>query len=108
MNTRIAVEPARAQRGYGLFLAGHDEANNLVYVTGVVLQTTLLKDQPAYHTPAPVTLWDEEAQMLMDSLWQAGLRPSSGEGNTAHMTAKDAHLDDLRRVLFFHLGITKS
>ena len=42
----------------------------------------------------------EEAAQLMDELWNNGVRPSNGAGSNATMAAKDAHLEDLRRLVF--------
>lgn len=48
----------------------------------------------------------QEAQVLIDDLWQAGLRPSeSGEGNSRLIVAKDAHITDLRAIVYKQLGI---
>lgn len=41
-----------------------------------------------------------EAQELMDALWSAGVRPSSGEGNTGQLGATERHLEDMRRLVF--------
>lgn len=40
------------------------------------------------------------AQNLMDALWAAGLRPNSGEGMDAQVTAIKAHLADMRTLVF--------
>lgn len=39
------------------------------------------------------------AQELMDSLWQAGLRPSEGTGSAGALKATQDHLKDLRDQL---------
>ena len=47
-----------------------------------------------------VNFTPEEAAHLMDELWNAGVRPSNGAGSNATLDAKDAHLEDLRRLVF--------
>ncbi len=42
----------------------------------------------------------ETAQSLMDVLWESGVKPSGGEGHTAHIRALNAHLEDMRRLVF--------
>lgn len=42
----------------------------------------------------------EEAQMFMDSLWAAGLRPTEGTGSAGAMAAVQAHLKDMRALVF--------
>lgn len=41
-----------------------------------------------------------DAQDLMDQLWQIGLRPSEGTGSAGAMAATQAHLQDMRRLVF--------
>ena len=41
-----------------------------------------------------------EAQALMDSLWDCGLRPTEGSGSAGAFTAQGAHLSDLRKLVF--------
>jgi hypothetical protein len=40
------------------------------------------------------------AQELMDSLWEAGLRPTEGTGSAGAMAAVQEHLKDMRRLVF--------
>ena len=48
-------------------------------------------------------------QELMDSLWDTGIRPSSDRviDNSPILDAKDAHLSDLRKIVFHELGVDK-
>ena len=43
---------------------------------------------------------NSDAQSLMDQLWQCGLRPTEGTGSAGAMAATQAHLADLRRLVF--------
>ena len=47
----------------------------------------------------------EQAQVLMDDLWNAGVRPTEGSGSAGAMRAAQDHIKDLRRVAFKALGI---
>jgi len=42
----------------------------------------------------------EEAQQLMDDLWQCGLRPSEGTGSAGALVATQKHLEDMRKLVF--------
>jgi hypothetical protein len=42
----------------------------------------------------------ENAQALMDELWNCGLRPSEGTGSAGALAATQKHLDDMRRLVF--------
>jgi hypothetical protein len=42
----------------------------------------------------------EEAQQFMDELWRCGLRPTEGAGSAGAMAAVQAHLSDMRKLVF--------
>jgi len=42
----------------------------------------------------------QEAQNLMDELWQCGLRPSEGTGSAGSLRATERHLEDMRKLVF--------
>lgn len=52
-----------------------------------------------------LTLRVEQAQVLMDDLWNAGIRPTEGAGSAGAMRAAERHIQDLRAVAFKALGI---
>lgn len=47
----------------------------------------------------------EEAQRLMDALWDAGLRPSEGSGSAGALLATQNHLNDMRALVFKAQGL---
>ena len=42
----------------------------------------------------------QQAQQLMDELWQCGLRPTEGTGSAGSLAATERHLEDLRKLVF--------
>ncbi len=46
------------------------------------------------------------AQKLIDSLWDCGLRPSEGSGSAGAMLAVQEHLKDMKKIAFNRLKIT--
>ena len=40
------------------------------------------------------------AQMLLQALWDEGLRPNQGEGSAGHVKALQDHLADMRKLAF--------
>jgi hypothetical protein len=42
----------------------------------------------------------EDAQLLMNSLWDCGLRPLQAAGSTGQLDAVKYHLEDMRRIVF--------
>jgi hypothetical protein len=49
----------------------------------------------------------QQAQQLMDELWQCGLRPTEGAGSAGSLRATEMHLDDMRVIAFKKLNIDK-
>ena len=47
----------------------------------------------------------EEAQAMMDNLWECGLRPSEGSGSAGSLRATENHLNDMRKIAFKSLKI---
>ncbi len=46
------------------------------------------------------SLQPEEAQELMDNLWELGFRPSEGTGSAGALAATQRHLEDMRKLVF--------
>ena len=66
-----------------------------------IMQEPKFTEHPDYQVTRPaMTLTNTEAQQLMDSLWDAGLRPSEGSGSAGAMLAVQEHLKDMRRLVF--------
>lgn len=52
-----------------------------------------------------LTLTNEEAQELVDHLWNCGVQASQGAGTAGAMTATKSHLEDMRKIAFHKLNI---
>jgi hypothetical protein len=46
------------------------------------------------------------AQVLMDDLWNGGIRPTEGSGSAGSLRATEGHLADLRALLFHKMGVS--
>ena len=46
------------------------------------------------------TIDDQQAQSLMNSLWECGIRPVQGAGSAGQLTAVQYHLEDMRKLVF--------
>lgn len=42
----------------------------------------------------------DQAQQIMDNLWDCGIRPSEGTGSAGAMAAVQRHLEDMRTLVF--------
>lgn len=47
-----------------------------------------------------VRLDQDEAQQLMDALWEAGLRPVGAAGSAGQLSAVESHLADMQKIVF--------
>lgn len=43
---------------------------------------------------------DETLQVLMDDLWNIGIRPTEGTGSAGSLKATQNHLEDMRKISF--------
>lgn len=73
------------------------EDNRVVALQPVERIVYELGDAP----PCPVSmeLSKEDCQSLMDALWDAGIRPSAGQGSAGQLAAIQDHLSDARSML---------
>jgi hypothetical protein len=75
-----------------------------------------VRDQVGRNFQVPKLVWEDhvdgmlvepvmrfsnaQATNLMDELWAAGVRPSDGTGSTGQLAATQAHLQDMRTLVF--------
>ena len=51
------------------------------------------------------SLLPQQAQILMDDLWNCGLRPTEGVGSVGQLKATQNHLEDMRTLVFEKMRI---
>lgn len=68
-------------------------------------RVTFTEIEPGMFIEPTVSLRMTEAQLLMDELWRCGLRPTEGTGSAGSLAATQAHLADMKKLLFHSLGI---
>lgn len=74
-----------------------------------VAQSLVMQDEEMGATPpAFCSLEKEQAQQLMDDLWDCGIRPSEGSGSAGALAATQRHLADLKTILFHKFGIAEA
>lgn len=47
-----------------------------------------------------ISLHHDTMQSIFNQLWKLGFRPKDGTGNSGHMEAQKAHLEDMRKLVF--------
>ena len=78
------------------------------YWQSVTIQTISENDpefEPHVTPNAPIELSEDDAQSLMDALWEVGVKPSGGEGHTAHIRSLNKHLEDMRKIVSSKLKV---
>jgi len=89
-----------ASRTIGLYI--RDNGALLAEISGKVVT------EPGCWTPPSLSLTEDQAQYLMDQLWNCGLRPTEGEGSPGALAALERHLEDMRAIAFHKLGVRPS
>jgi len=82
-----------------------DRGSERYALTGMQLEPV---DEGGRLPVSPVKFDHGTAQRIMDDLWNAGVRPSGEYARHEGLKAKDAHIDDLRTVLFKAMDIGES
>jgi hypothetical protein len=72
----------------------------------VAVSLQLEKHDPNMVIEPTVSIGIDEAQTLMDDLWAAGIRPTEGSGSAGSLRATEKHLQDMRAITFYHIGVT--
>lgn len=100
MTSFIRAQSAPWYSGIQLYIGSADKKTR---VREIVLEKTdeTLVSEPSF------TLEPEQAQVMMDDLWNCGIRPTEGAGTAGAMKATERHLDDMRRIAFGQLNLPK-
>lgn len=102
-------EPVEIRAQTALWL--HDEIEFLIKQGRSVAKPLVLKEEvegTCVQTEPCFKLDRREAKILMDQLWNCGIRPSDGTGNQGQLQATQNHLADMRKIAFNQLGWEKS
>ncbi len=95
MKIRAAKQPW-SNRIDLLMMPGRTADGARTVVTSMTVEA--VEDGHFVHPSCSMELTD--AQVLMDSLWECGIRPSEGSGSAGAMSATQKHLEDMRRLVF--------
>lgn len=97
--TEILVQrmPFRGDRFECLMV--HRNGGRVAYAKALTLETVTEENQAVMPEPT-FTLGPDEAQQLLDRLYDAGLRPSREVNEKSALPFVSAHLEDMRRLVF--------
>jgi hypothetical protein len=95
---RILAQRAPWSPDVELLVVGIDERGvRRCHATNVIMQNYTPENENLVREPT-LRLTQEAAQLLMDQLWSAGLRPSEGSGSAGALAATERHLADMREL----------
>ena len=57
------------------------------------------------YCPPTTSIKLDSAQVLMDDLWNAGVRPTEGSGSSGSLRATESHLSDMRKIVSKNLEV---
>lgn len=87
--------------GVSLFMRHRTEGMGIC-----MAQPVEFKQEPEAVVCEPlIRLEVQEAQQLMDELWQCGLRPTEGTGSAGSLRSTEKHLADMRTIVMKKLEI---
>ena len=92
-SAKIRAQKLPWNSGVELVILSHDG-------TSVCYQLMMCKVVPESAIEPTVKIGITEAQVLMDDLWNAGIRPTEGTGSAGSLRATERHLEDMRRLIF--------
>lgn len=81
--------------GFCLF-EKHDEG----YFTVVAMDIEMHKLGEGVEPEPSFSLSLDACQVLIDSLWDVGIRPTEGKGSAGQLKATEYHLEDMRKLTF--------
>lgn len=83
-------------------IGGREDSGRIIRMEPVMFRTFPEDDVAAYSEEGRggLTIQKETAQSLMDQLWNLGIRPTEGHGSTGQLAATQAHLEDMRALVF--------
>jgi len=100
-NVRLYVDFAPWQLAYRLYICADIDGRPAL---GTLTFTELREGKQFPHETARFS--EIEAQGLVDSFWQSGIRASQGKQSEGVNGAQGRHLEDMRAIVFSKLNIT--
>lgn len=92
--------------GYNLYIGGPHHGNQHWAVEEIVLKVMTEEERLRTSFHPAVKLDKTQAQVLMDDLWNCGIRPTEGSGSAGSFAAQTEHLKDLRALLGKQAGVS--
>lgn len=101
------AERSVAWRTINLYLRIDGSKKSQSWLATGLTFTPLTPENQCFQPEPLMRLEQEEAQLLMDELWRAGIRPTEGQGSAGMMGAVQKHLEDMRALAFANQKVPK-
>lgn len=84
----------------GLSISYRNEKGQLFHMNNAGTTQIDRQESGSYTVQPPTVMMTKEAaQQMMDQLWMLGLRPVQSKATTGMLEAKEANLNDLRKLM---------
>lgn len=93
---QIRAQKTDFSKSISLAILEYSQKSGKLYVAEPVV---MMERDDGLSIQPTLQLEPAQAQQLMDDLWECGVRPTEGTGSAGAMSAVQAHLKDLRKLL---------
>jgi len=97
----LASQATDYGRAYRIGIFAHTD-NGVYAASKIELEKIADEDHSAF-IPDAITMDKEQAQKLMDSLWDTGIRPNESKLKKLQVGALEHHLSDMKKLVFDYL-----
>jgi len=99
----IRIEKREIRRGVGIYIYQFDEALDELFqgkLTFTKVEGSNTAMDPAVDIDRREIQRTNVLQVMMDDLWNCGVRPTEGSGSAGSLKATQNHLEDMRKLVF--------
>jgi len=100
---QIRIEKREIRRGVGIYIYQFDEALDELFqgkLTFTKVEGSNTAMDPAVDIDRREIQRTNVLQVMMDDLWNCGVRPTEGSGSAGSLKATQNHLEDMRKLVF--------
>lgn len=99
INGKLVFFAERANWGRAVDLAiGQERRDGTFWVAQPLLFVNDPNEGDSIRQKTCMSMRRDDAQILMDELWNCGLRPSEGTGSAGSLAATERHLKDMQTI----------
>ena len=96
----IGVYRNPSARRVDIYVTRDTNSNNITHALPLEYGEPDYRNSADLSVPPTFSLEYETAELLMNQLWAAGIRPEADAGTQSIIKVTQAHLEDMRRLVF--------